>query len=465
MFSPSSCLAGGVLAIIAVTAVPANVARADSATPWRLASALGLPSWLELGINHRTRYEHLLDDFRSAHDGDSSVLVMRTLLAARLRFDPVSVGFELQDSRAFATDETPLNTTVVNPLELLQAYAGVRRKGLLAPGDVTEVKLGRITMDVGSRRLVARNKFRNTINGFTGFDARWTSRTEHVARLFAVMPVTRLPSANDALHDNEIELDEENTDTLLWGVYYSTPAIVLGGRVEALLLGLHEKDGDVASRNRQLYTATTRAVRKKQRGKLDYELEGSLQVGKSRTNTAADNTTDLDHFAYFVHAQVGFTIDHPWKPRLLAQYDYASGDDDPNDDANNRFDTLFGARRWELGPTGIYGPFFRANLNTPGGRVEIAPSKTLDGFLAYRLFWLASATDAWTGGSLRDPTGGSGKFLGHQVEGRVRLHVLPGNLTLEVGAAHLIRGRFAKEAPMARDEAATELYTQIIGKI
>jgi Alginate export len=28
----------------------------------------------------------------------------------------------------------------------------------------------------------------------------------------------------------------------------------------------------------------------------------------------------------------------------MAQYDYASGDEDPDDGTNNRFDTLFGAR-------------------------------------------------------------------------------------------------------------------------
>ena len=66
-----------------------------------------------------------------------------------------------------------------------------------------------------------------------------------------------------------------------------------------------------------------------------------------------------------------------WSPRLIFQYDYASGDDDPNDADNNRFDTLYGARRFDFGPTGIYGPFARANLSTPGMRIKLKPAANM----------------------------------------------------------------------------------------
>jgi len=372
---------------------------------------------------------------------------------------------ELEDSRAFATDNTPLETSSVDALELLQAYAGIKRKGLLGSGDSLELQLGRMTMDVGSRRLVARNHYRNTLNAFTGLDATWTSKSKYVVRGFAVLPVTRRPSDAESIKDNAVKFDKENTDALLSGVFLAAPKLAAGATLELYALGMFERDGDVASRNRRLVTAGARAVRKKALGELDFELEAMAQLGTSRASKAADDTTDLDHRAFFVHAQVGRTLRAPWKPRLIAQYDYASGDSDPNDGENNRFDTLFGARRWDLGPTGIYGAFARSNLNTPGLRVQVKPTRRASAFLAYRLYWLASATDAWTTSGLRDTTGASGKFLGHQVEARVRFSVLPKNLRFELGAAHLIRGRFATAATGARADPATLVYAQVVGWI
>lgn len=51
---------------------------------------------------------------------------MRTLLSSELRFLPLGVGAELEDSRAGVSDATRLNTTLANPWELLQGYVGLR---------------------------------------------------------------------------------------------------------------------------------------------------------------------------------------------------------------------------------------------------------------------------------------------------------------------------------------------------
>lgn len=428
--------------------------------PWTLAAAAGLPAWLRVGLEHQARIEQLANDFRSGAS-DARALSLRTLVRVEATHGPVVAGFELEDSRAFVTDATPINPTIVNPVELLQAYVGAGGTDLLRDGDALDVRAGRLTIDLGTRRLVARNRFRNTINGFTGLDARWTSPGKHVARGFVAVPVTRLPADADSLRDNEIELDEENTDALLWGASYGSAPLVEGMQLELFVVGFHERDGDVASRDRQLLTLGARWFRKPARGTVDLDVEIMPQLGTSRSSTAAADTTDLDHRALSTHAEVGISPAMPGKPRFVLQHDYASGDADPADSAMGRFDPLFGARRFDFGPTGIYGAFARSNLHSPGARISIAPSSRFDAFASYRLFWLASARDAWTTAGLGDPTGGSGSFLGHQVEAQARWSLVPRTFAVEAGAAHLRRGRFARTAPDARDAPATYVYLQL----
>lgn len=190
-----------------------------------------------------------------------------------------------------------------------------------------------------------------------------------------------------------------------------------------------------------------------------------VQFGTSRASTDPMDATDLEHRAFALHASVGHRFDVWATPRLLALYDYASGDVAADDESQERFDPLFAARRSEFGPTGTYGAFARSNLSSPGLRLEVQPHPLVDGFVGHRAFWLASDRDAWTTAGVRDPSGASGSFLGNQVEGRVRFNPWPKNLGIEIGAAWLVRGRFARTAPGAPDADPVFFYTQLTGAI
>ncbi|HEX9647505.1 MAG TPA: hypothetical protein VGB88_08410, partial [Alphaproteobacteria bacterium] len=98
-------------------------ALADDAGPWRLAEAAGLPDWLSVTGTHRIRYETLDGQFRAGGKGGDQVLALRTTVLGELRFDGVRIGAELEDSRIELADKgTPLSTSLVNALELLQGY-------------------------------------------------------------------------------------------------------------------------------------------------------------------------------------------------------------------------------------------------------------------------------------------------------------------------------------------------------
>lgn len=460
----------------ALLALCPNLALGEETKPFRVAEAVGSLPTFDFGLEHRARFEHLADDFRSTSTGDSTGLFLRTLLQAELRLSPVVIGAELQDSRGYVFEGTPVNTGTTNPLELLRAYVGLRLKDALSDGDTLSATLGRMTLDLqrvpmppspaerATRRLLARNEFRNTINGFNGLDVHWLSPDEHFVRFLAVFPVGRLPSEPEELLANDVVFDRENTHTVLWSAFYSSPPVLSGAHVEAYVVGLHESDGpDAETTDRRLLTPGARFYRAPKPGQLDFQLEAMLQIGTSRATNKPEDTTDLDHLAFSGAAAVGYQIAHAWRPRLVALYDFASGDADPTDKVNQRFDTLYGARRFDFGPTGLYGALARSNLHSPGVRFEAAPHPMVDGFVAYRWNWLASAKDAWTSATVRDSTGASGSFIGSQIEGRVRFSPFPRNLSFETGAAYFLRGDFARDAEGGRSAPATYVYGQLTG--
>ena len=446
-------------------ACSSTLLAAEQAQPWRVNTAARLPQWLSVSGSHRTRYESLDGQFCATRNGSDQIVALRTFLLSEFEFDALRIGLEVIDSRAELADRgTALSTMVVNPVELLQGYIAWDATGLLAAGDRSELRVGRLAIDVGSRRIVARSLFRNTINTFTGVEWRWQSANGRRFQAFYTLPVNRKPNTQSALLDNDIEFDEEDADVRFWGLYYAFAALPAGLRGEIFFFGLDEDDADGrATRNRELYTPGLRFYRPPAKGRLDYLLESVFQFGESRGSSAATNVRDLDHFAHFQHVEVGYSFDTPWSPRLILQYDYASGDDDPTDGDNDRFDTLFGARRFDFGPTGIYGPFARSNLSTPGVRLKLRPSRDIKLFVAHRSYWLASDRDAWATGGVRDVTGRSGSFIGHQVEAQFRWEVLPGNYRFETGIAHLFGGEFRDDAPNSNREGdATYIYSQVL---
>ncbi len=468
---PTVLVLGLLSAEAALAQMPAQPAGPRTPTeqtgqqPWRAHAAIELPE-LRFGLEHRIRFEHLENDFRTANLGNASGFSTRILLSPEFRFRPVVVGAEFQDSRLLASHTTPLNTTLVNPLELLQGYVGLRGKDVLVGGDTSSLTAGRMTIDVGSRRLVARNEFRNTINAFTGLELTWESPARDLVRAMAVMPVLRLPSDFQALRGNRVEVDRENTDALFWAAFFKSRPLAAQVTVETYVFGLHERDGRVSpGSNRQLFTPGVRLMRPPARGAVDFQLEVMTQFGRSRASIAAEDTTDLEHRAFSLHASSGYHFDVPWMPRLVLQYDYASGDGSPTDEVNHRFDPLFGARRFEFGPTGLYGAIARSNLNSPGVRLEVQPHRAVDAFAAYRLVWLASARDVWPTAGLRDVSGSTGRFVGQQAEARVRCQVLPGNLSFDLGSAVLVRGAFAENAPGGSSPSSVYVYTQVTGTI
>lgn len=433
-----------------------DVPRAEplpvASTPFSLRKAIDAPTWLLLEGSQRARYSFLGNQFRPPVRDPDQALSFRTLLTLGIELGAVSFVGELQDSRAYLTSEdSGISTIVVNALEPLQAYVNVRLEDVFSMGDVLELRGGRQTMDLGGRRLIARNRFRNTIQNYTGVSVNFRVPDRWEVYAFGVLPVRVEPSNLDrrGLAENRVALDRESFDLSLWGAF-SRYEIGSHVALEAYLFGLHETDGaEYASRNRQLYTPGLRIVRAPSPGEWDVDLENVLQLGTRRLTPAPDDSEERQVLAHFHHAALGYTVDVLSVPRFSLELDYASGDDPLTSGRYERFDSLFGPRRADFGPTGIYGLLGRANVVSAGARIGVKPHARLDAELSWRANWLANSRDEFATAAVRDPSGRSGSFAGNQLEVRARAWVIPDSLRWEVGGAAFLEGPFFQQAPSA----------------
>jgi hypothetical protein len=442
------CAAGAFLAVMAVTAVQAAEPATAPSVPWTMQRAWGSER-LTLSGTFRARYENLAGQPRANFRPDDELLSTRTSLLAQYDLGVLRFGAELWDSRAWLSHaDSPIGTNEVDAIELVQAYVAADFDKPLRGVNSASLQAGRFLINLGSRRLLSTDDYRNTANGFTGLRSVVKSAGGLGLDAFYTWPQLRLPDDLAGIRHNQIRTDQESSDTVVYGVMLTTPRRYADGLVEAGVVGFRERDAPArASRDRALRTWILRYLRDPAPGKWDWELEASLQYGEARTGLAAAAPL-RDVEASFYHLRLGYQWNRPWKPRLSVDYDLVSGEGSGS--KSHRYDTLFGMRRPDLAPSGLYSLVGRANIDSPALRLEAAPNRRLDFMLVYRALWLASATDAFSTIGIRDPTGQAGEFAGHQFDARVRYWLLPAAVRLELNALHLAKGRFLQEAPNAR---------------
>ena len=403
----------------------------------------------------RVRQEVLDGQFRPGFDDRDDILLLRGSLRADWARGGWHVAAELIDSRAYDTDAgSVLSTGDVNTLEPVQAFVQREFNAPLGEGSVAVVQAGRFRMNFGSKRLVSSGDDRNSTQAYTGLrgelqdvrGAQWT--------VFYVLPQQRRPDDFAALRDNDWALDHVGGDLRVWGAMTSRPDLLPGG-VLAEIGYAALKEGDTAGRprrNRDLQNVILRAIREPAPGNTDLELEGIYQWGNVRNSTAG-GAARLNVNAYFVHAEIGHTFAQAGQLHLSLELDHASGDGPGAQ--YQRFDTLSGSRRSDLGPADIYGALARSNLRAAGLRLEIRPSADLEAFGTWKMLWAANRHDTFSATGIGDASGNSGRRAGQQFDGRVRYWIVPQKLQLELNATWLLRGKLLRHAPNASPHGDT----------
>jgi len=393
-----------------------------------LHDALRLPDWLDFAVDHRTRFEFLDDPVRPGESQTQTQIPQRTRV--RLGVDApggVRVLAEFQDSRVWNDRPRDFLGGAINHFDVTQLLIAASAKDVLDRGLRVDGHVGRLSLDLGSRRLVARNEFRNTTNAFDGVHVQLGSdaRTWRV-RAFYTLPVE--------LQDGDVLDDKVSSRQRFWGFAFEdlrNPWL----RLDAYALVLDDLPGDRSYRTYGLRVYRVAAV-----SQVDYEGELMAQFGERG---------ERDQSAFAAHGELGFTFGVPWSPRVAVQIDYASGTGDPSDDDSHTFDPLFGARRFDLGPTGILGALPRTNIITPGVRLGLMPMKTLRLDLKIRYWSLAEARDAFARSGLVDPTGDAGRDLGTDIDLRARWDATTW-LAFDAGYVHWFKGRYLDDVGTAQ---------------
>lgn len=377
--------------------------------------------WLVLGLESRTRYEYRWHDYTTSSLTTDDALVTRNLLYLGVKnvLDPLRFAVELEDARRFFSD-SPDVPNVVNEFELLQAYAQLHFDNVFGNAPLS-LSVGRMCFDSIDRRLIERTRNRNAMTAFDGIRLRLgDEKAPWEVDAFAMRPVER--SVED--------LDSSSAHATLYGITACLRGWSPHVALEPYWLWLDQRDESDIKLRRNLHTFGLHAFGQWGEGAAwDYDVSLAGQWGTSR---------GLDHRAGAAHAEAGYTWSTAWKPRLALWFNYASGDRHPNDRSDERFDSLFGDN---FSFYSYAGYFTWQNIINPALRLSFQPAKNLKCELIHRAIWLASDTDSWVRADRRDPTGGSGSYVGQETDARIIWQVCP-SFDIDIAYAHFFPGSF-----------------------
>jgi hypothetical protein len=386
--------------------IPAAVAIAVVlATPLRA----DLPEWLTgdltAGGELRHRYYDEADRLRPGGPGTAGYQQWRWRNWLEYQGDGVGGYVELIDASTFGENPLPETGIDVNRWDLQAAYLDLDL--FERDGHRTVLRSGRQQLLYGSQRLISPPDFANIHRNWEGFRLMSPGETWDIDA-FATRPVN-LATGNGPVSRLDHERDRADASRTFSGVY-ATHHGIENHTFDVYWLWLREQDED--AQPPRFADGSRHTIGLRWAGKQpvadacgdpvrawDWDVEGAYQFGH-------DEITETVRAGFFV-ATLGHTWTAlPWKPRLAAVYYFGSGDDDPADDENNTFSTLFplGHGYW-----GLIDNLSGQNLIQYSLQATITPHERLSFGAQLHWFELASNGDVLynvAGAPLGTPGGG-----------------------------------------------------------
>jgi hypothetical protein len=335
------------------------------------------------------------------------------------------VFLEGQDAQAIGLRADPDPPLFEDTFDLRQAYVEFFDREHQGFG----LRVGRQELAFGDERLIG------------GFNWGNTARSFDAIRLFYTKPKYRVDlfaSSVVVIEDGVFNKIQDGAN--LYGIYSSFQNVIPKATVDGYVLwrtlprvvGERGLSGDA-----DVYTVGTRWV-----GKLPADFDYKFELAGQRGHFARDAIR-----AWALHTQLGYTLAQvKATPRLLVEYNFASGDRNPQDGIRHTFDQLFPTNHYKYGIADQVG---WRNMHNVRAGIEANLTRRLSAQFDYHSFWLASRRDALYGAGgapvARVVTGASSRHIGQELDfyGTMKL---TNYLTFGAGYAHLFAGEFIKQA-------------------
>ncbi len=385
-----------------------------------------LPSWVRVSFDHRFRMEgYTALRYREAND-DRWFL---NRLRVNLLLQPTSwwrVQLQGQDSRIFFKENASGQTPFTNRTDLRLAYTEFGR-GNNSP---LTLRVGRQELAYGDERIIGAANWGNVARTFDA--AKLILRAGRWQWDFVSASVV-VPQLRGISHHRQ-----GNNLHMAYG-RWSTPQSPTA--VEPFFLwrvggGVGDSLGGIQNQSR-------RALGVRVVGKLPYHLEYVTEwLSQSGRVIHAPGRETIRAWAQ--HSILRYTWpNHSWRPRLAAEYNFASGDARPGDGRSGTFDQMFPTPHEKYGLADQVG---WQNIEHISGSLEVSPRKQLTVRFQTHAWHLAEARDGvyLAGGALafRDPTGRSGRHVGQEVDWNAQYNWGPRYVGGGVG--RLFPGHFLK---------------------
>jgi len=385
------------------------------------------PSKFKMGVTYRGRLEKPSGRNFANEDGDAYYLSRFRIEASWSLNKYVDLFGMAQDARVYHyNDLSKRPSGMTDALDLRQAYADFHIK---KESTSFAFRIGTQYLDLGSKRLVGTSAWSNSTAVYDAAKLKYS----HAGITVDVFAATRVSNIYPYLF-NEPKKGEN-----LFGSYFTLDKLLPNAKLEPYLLWRTQPSvTDELKRkgDSDLVTAGLRFY-----GKLQKYLEYTSEFALQRGTYAQD-----DMSAWAGTWGLGYLLGKSSrKPKVLFEYNYASGDAAKGDGTRGTFDQLYAVNHANYGIADQVG--WRNTCNYKVG-FEFEATKRLKIQFDVNDFYLATLQDALytdNGSSVVTNTKATSKHIG--VEPDLQLvFKMNSQVTLGAGYGRLNPGKFLKES-------------------